>query len=252
MVELEYKRANFKEMFGDFKYGTHILVLGSTGSGKTNFILWFLLNLNMKTVVFNPIRHVEFLKICDAIIDENVVYSDEFERMLSNPDITSICVLPSEEFLGNKPRMTRLFSVICKKCFLHEDKVHTRMMELDGKKKGLDFQRKSNIVLVNDELMMVTDMEKLHKYHFGIIHAGRNYGISHVGLTQRHQLISKLIATQSQVKIVYWMDKYDVEALEDKIECVQYARFLDPYHFIVQKPFGDIKFYKPLPLLKLD
>lgn len=225
----------------------------NTGSGKTNFLLWFLLHLDKKTVIFNPVRHVEFVKICDAIIDEEIVYSeDEFAKLLTDTSIQSICIIPSESFLGNKPKLTRLFSVVCKKAFLHEDTIHTAIMESKGKKKDLDFRRKANLVLVNDELMMVMEGEELHKYHFGIVHAGRNYGISHIGLTQRHQLVSKLITTQSPIKVIYWLDRYDIKALEDKVDSVSFASRLDPYHFIIQKPFGDIRFYKPLPKLKVD
>ncbi len=253
-MPISYEKPTYEKIFHDFSYGRHCMVLGSTESGKTSFLLWFFLNCPMHLIIFNPIRHIEFEKICDIIVDENHVFNEDFNSKVINKH-NKICITPSEKILGNRKMMTQLWNVLCMKVFKHEDSEFTRWAIKKGHIKDKDFRRQALLVLFNDELMDVVDMEELSNYHYDIIHAGQNYGISHIGNTQRHQNISKLITTQSKIKIVFDLDRRDIHVLKDTVEGIEYIKFLKPFHFMVikgKRADGDyeIKFYQPVPLLK--
>jgi len=226
-----------------------MLVLGSTESGKTNFLLWFFLHCPLRQIFFNPIRHIEPRKIADINITENVIISEKFEKILNNLSIDRICVTPSEDLIGDRKKLTKIWEILCHKVFMHEDRLFTKLMRRKGYKMDRDFLRRSNIVLINDELMMTVHFEELVPAHFRIIHAGQNYNVSHIGNTQRHQLISKLLTTQSKRKVIFELDKYDIDVLKDRISGVEDSAYLKPFHFVFQKGL-DVRYFLPVPLMK--
>jgi len=243
----------FDLMFPEFKLGKHILILGSTGSGKTNFLIWLiseLLKRNYRLVIFNPIGHLELEKLSNIVLDEKDIFNDKLEHFLNDYTINSICITPNESFISDFKGMRILTDRICKIIYFHEDIVYSKMMEKKGKVKDVDFRRRSNLIFINDELMFNDDRENLSKFYHAILHRGQNLGISHVGNTQRNQYISKLITTQSIYKIIFQLDKYDITALKDKIKNIELVEFLPDYHFISTYKDRKIKFFKPLPLLK--
>ena len=175
--------------------------------------------------------------------------SDKFEKILNDLGIDKICITPSEELIGDRKRLTAIWEIICNKIFLHEDRLFTKLMKRKGLKMDRDFLRRSNVVLINDELMMTVFYEELTPAHYRIIHAGQNYCVSHIGNTQRHQLVAKLLTTQSKRKIIFELDQYDTDALENKIAGVKDAIYLKPFHFIYS--YGNkVNHYTPVPLLK--
>jgi hypothetical protein len=248
---IDYKKPIFKEIFNNFKYGTHILILGSTDSGKTNFMIWLVLNLDKKMVIFNPLGHIEYEKLSDVVLNLKDIADDKFIKYLDDYNYQKICISASGDNFDIES-IRHYWNILCKKIFTHEDKFYTEFMESKNKKVGVDFKRRANICLLNDEMVLCMDKENLMPYHQSIIHMGRNYGISHIGLTQRQQYISKFISTMSKWKVLYEMDKYDIYHLSRVINSVEMVESLKPYHFIFQKSHSDIKFYSPLPLLKVD
>lgn len=200
-------------------------------------------------IVFNPIRHIEYRKICDIDVNENIVLSKNFELILNDYDLNKICVTPSEDLLGEPKQMKIFWNALCKKIYLHRDLAYTKLMKEKGKKEDKDYTRRVNLAVLCDELMMVMDFEDMQPYHFNILMSGQNYKITHIGNTQRHQYISKLLTTQSRRKIIFESDQYDINALDKKIHGIKYASLLKPYHFVFEN-HNKVKFFHPVPLIK--
>jgi len=230
----------FDTLFKDFGYKNKLLILGETGSGKSNllcYFLYWLTSIKRKRVVyFNPIKLPEIRKLSDIDLDEKDVMQDKLTKALNNYSHNLICITPTDNLIGKKKR-TQLWDFICYKVYQHEDKVYDIMMKESGLKKGKDYVRQANLFIATDELVGICDDEKLTSWHEEIIYSGRNYGIGHIGASQRNQKISKFITTQTDYYIYFRMEDYDIYALRMKMPVIHEVKFLNPidrrYHWIL-------------------
>lgn len=244
-----FNQPDFSFIFKDFNYGKHIEVLGGIGTGKTNFIIWFLSKTDKRVIVFNPLGLVEYNLFCQIVLTEKDIIKAGSIQKYIDAGYEKISITFTEEFLGNDLDLLRRFfdDYIAKAIFMYEDKLYTQYQEHKGLKKNVDFKRRAHLILLIDELLYVCDGEKMLPYHRNILFSGRNHGISHIGLTQRNQHISKLITTQSYMKIIFRLDQYDINALKDKIKGVDVVDNLKDYHFMVTKGNHNPEFFTPIP-----
>ena len=249
LMGFEFQTPTFNNIFGDFNYGKHMEILGGIGTGKSNIVLWFFKNCKERIIIFNPLGIIEYNLIADITLSEKDIIEVGSLQNILDMGYKKISISLSEEFIGMDINVIRRFfdDYIAKQIFLYEDKLYTEYQEkIKGMTKGVHFKRRANLVLLIDELLYVCEGERLLPFHRNILFAGRNHGISHIGLTQRNQHISKLITTQSYKKIIFRLDQYDIHALRDKIKGVEYAEDMKDFHFMVST--GDKKpiFYLPI------
>jgi energy-coupling factor transporter ATP-binding protein EcfA2 len=229
-----------KKTFSEFDYndffknkfhlGEHMLVLGATGTGKSNYLLNFYILCPHKTIFFNTIGLIEFNKASNLVLTEKDL--DDLPEVLNNPRINKICITPSDATVNNEERMLDLWKNTCQNIYSHEDKLFTALMNDKQKVIGRDYLRRSNIVVVLDELMYLTEDERMIDQHKALLMRGRNYKISHIGASQRNQNIPKKICTQSFHKVLYNMEDFEITALKNKIAYVEMVRDLPLYTFI--------------------
>jgi hypothetical protein len=230
----------FDTLFKDFSYKNKLLILGETGSGKSNWLCYFLYWMTSvkgkRIIYFNPIKLPEIRKLADIDLDEKDVIEGKLTKALNNYDLNLICITPTDNLVGKKKRM-QLWDFICYKCYFHEDKIFDLMMKQNGMRKGKDYLRQANIYVATDELVGICDNEDLSKWHEEIIYSGRNYGIGHIGASQRNQKISKFITTQTDYYVYFRMEQYDIYALRMKMPVIHEVAYLDSvnrkYHWLL-------------------
>ena len=72
-----YKEFSWKEFFiSDFRLGNHVLILGDTGSGKSNLLLNLYKYCPYKIVFFNTMGLIEFNKLSDVIVEDVTKFQD--------------------------------------------------------------------------------------------------------------------------------------------------------------------------------
>ena len=242
-----YQEFNFKEFFDvKYKLGQHILILGTTGTGKTNFLINFFAHCPYKIVFFNSIGIIEIKKLSDINLSDET----HLRENLMHPKIKKISITPKDEVITTPDSLMNLWDRICKEIYMYEDIVYTKAMEKKGWIKDEDFNRQGNVVLVVDELMFVMEDEDMCPWHQGLMTRGRNYKISHVGASQRHQNISKKLSNNTLHTIIFRLNQYDVNALTGKIKYVEYSNIIKPFHFVYYTNLDNQpSFYKPVPLL---
>lgn len=233
---------------------SHVLILGSTGSGKTTLIYDLLSNRPdwiPKIVFFNTMNVVEIQKIADI----HLLYPDDdiekIQEYLHNPKYQLIVytIPKTENQPVSKTQMEMLWGKMCKICYQCEDLVYEEYMKSKHLIKNVDYRPQCNIVLVNDELMKIMDDNNdfTNDIHRWILTDGQNFKIVHIGATQRHQNISKILTTQSAHKIVFNIDEYDIDSLKGKVEGIEMAKMLKPFHFYYyDRSKRRVRFFKPV------
>jgi len=235
-----------EEIEPQFKLGQHILVLGTTGTGKTNFLINFFAHCPHKIIFFNSIGIIEVKKLSDISLTDET----NLRNCLINPKIKKISITPKDEIITSPNALMNLWDRVCKEIYMYEDLIYTKAMEKKGWKKDEDFNRRADIIIVCDELMFVMEDEDMTAWHMGLLTRGRNYKISHVGASQRNQNISKKITNNTFHIFILRMNQYDINALQGKIKYIEYSDKIKPFHFVYYTALDNIpSFYKPVPLL---
>jgi len=235
----------FFDLLGDNK---HCYLLGITGSGKTNFLINLINRTEKRFIFFNSIGHLEVEKECDLVIDKIGLLKQTFEDKNKMRKIKKICYTPRDKVISNEEILQREWNYLVGLCYMFEDYDYTEMMEKKGKRKNLDFKRRSNLLLINDETMYVTENENIMPMHRGLMTRGRNYRCMFLGATQRNQNIPKIITSQSRIKIIFELDIADIKYLTGRVAHVEKALLLDEFHFIVTHK-NQFNFYKPVDLM---
>lgn len=256
--QLNYRDFDFEDfwetIYPNQNLNCHVLILGATGSGKTTFIANLLENRPQwipKIVFFNTMNIIEIQKISDVQLYYPKDNIEELKKYIHNPQIQMITyTIPKmEENPVTPTQLQFLWGRLCQICYQSEDIVYEEYMKEKGLTKHEDFRPQCNIVIVNDELMKIMDDDNnfANDIHRWILTDGQNYKIVHIGATQRHQNISKILTTQSTQKIIFPIDSYDIGALRDKIEGIDYVRVLKAFHFYwYDSRTKRIRFFSPV------
>lgn len=252
----------YQEVFQYMQFGRlHHLALGGGDSGKTNFWMWFLKYLPKKyrVVIVNSMNHIEFKDTSDITINESQIHNLQDGLNKTNSDggykhhIVNLKF--SDSLRANHKDMEQVFDELCREIFHYEDELYTRYMWAKYKQKiDKDFLRQARIIIIVDELLDFVEQEKIQPHHLQIIREGRNYGIIHIGNSQRSQWMSKWILTHSRTKYLFEIDQYDIHKLSGKIQGIEEVKNLNPYNFIVVHGSSKFKrnYYKPCPLIRRE
>jgi energy-coupling factor transporter ATP-binding protein EcfA2 len=245
-----YKEFSWKEFFiSDFRLGNHVLILGDTGSGKSNLLLNLYKYCPYKIVFFNTMGLIEFNKLSDVIVEDVT----KFQDALNNDKYKKISIQVSDKIVSDEEALILFYDAICKTLYFHKDSLAMEIYKKKGLQPYVDYVPKGNLVFIVDEVMLFQDASFLTAWNKALLTRGRNYKISFIGASQRNQNIGKIMTTQCKIKFLFPMDDYDIDALRNKVAYVEFVPFLEEFHFIysIRKNKSPM-FCKPVELLTQD
>lgn len=179
----------------------HVVVLGRTRSGKTVFIRDGILPMLPRFIIFDVEQRDGFNAVVNTSTD-NI-----------NEAIKAINAGLNVQYRsgGNSPKeISSEFNFLCK-CVL-----------MCG-----------HYAIVSDEAADLSSPSFINSYHYAVLRKGLGRGVVHITATQRPQMISKHIFTQSQIKILFPLDDYDIQACRPYIPIIERVRELRPYEAII-------------------
>lgn len=233
-------------MFADFDWESHIIILGTTGEGKTTLLQRILHDWKPsigRIVVFNPVNLPSYKLLADISIDETAIIGNQLHGLLNDKKNKVIVITPNERIRQSDNQMQALWNSLCGQIYSYEDKIFTKIQHNGGVK---EVMRKAFIMLINDDLPSVVFGELLVPMHRILILEGRNHAINLVSAFQRHMDVPKKITDNSKWKIVFGMDERMIQYLSKALPIVEEARDLPPHHFIMQKNRYNKKYYSPV------
>lgn len=247
---VKYESFDWDYFFNEqFALNKHLYLLGLTGSGKTTWLIWFYRKCPYRTVFFNSIGHLIIEKDSDLVCESLSELKECLNDKNTLDEINKICYTPKDKVISDMEILQKEWNYVSGLVYISEDYKRTEELENKGKIKNRDFKRKSNIVLINDETMYVTENEMIMPNHMGLMTRGRNYKISSIGATQRNQNIPKIITSQSRIKIIFELDLADVKYLTGRVAHVEKSLFIKEFHFIVVEK-NKFKYYAPVEMVK--
>lgn len=177
----------------------HIVVIGRTQEGKTFFVIYTLLPQLRYYVIFDT-KHSDFNDSHGVIVD-NIV--DLIMAVNRREKVVYRCKYRGFANLS------------------HEFNMVARALLLTN-----------NYYLVCDEISDVCGANYIGDDHEAFLRTGLSRGLISIAATQRPQLMSKTIFTQSQVKFYFRVDDYDIKALRGYCPFVERIRDLKKWEYI--------------------
>lgn len=243
---MRFEKPNIEIMFVDFDWESHIIILGTTGEGKTTLIQRILNDWRPsigRIIVFNPVNLPSYKYLANISIDEKSIIGNQLHSLLDDRKNKVIVITPSANIRQSDMQMQALWNSLCGQVYSYEDKIFTKIQMNGGIK---EVMRKAFIMLINDDLPSVVSGELLVPMHRILILEGRNHAINLVSAFQRHMDVPKKITDNSKWKIVFGMDERMIQYLSKALPIVEEARDLPPNHFIMQKNRFVKNYYSPV------
>lgn len=203
----------------EFPLGVHSLIVGTTGSGKTNISAKIFKDVYDDDIVQIWFDLEEDFDQISRIADETVYSLDDILEVIK----TGATKIHYEEESPFMETQFKDWNLLCQ----------------------MAFELKECVVLC-DEIMQVCELWGIAPWHQAVLSRGRKRQVSLIQATQRTQNIHKNLVALSWVRIGFWVDSYDQRALKD---WYPELKWLDdkPDYWFVYKYKRNTQLCKPLP-----
>lgn len=198
--------------------GEHGLIMGKTGSGKTQWAKSWLLRLSGRSIIVDTEDGIDFPK--EKFYTVSV--ADALHLARSSPD----------------------------KRFLVRIDTHRWSEEADTLFQGL--LRSQSTLLYVDEANDFSRVNDTMPSYVDVLRKGRKHGLSVWSSTQRPALIDKTIYTQATHKVFFTLSEYDIKSWVGKF--AQSAVALLPqapfksYRWVYEAPSGELHLFEPVKM----